>query len=140
MSIAVTFGRVDNLSHPVLKALQIGFFVIGAALWTVARLRPSEFDVNMYGEFALRYHAEYWAALIMCGAALSLVGLQHPVKRYMVIIGGLTSSLTFFALGFSATVTQGELMIGLVCSVLFAPLYVWMTLEAIKNAKFRRAG
>lgn len=130
--------RGDNLAQPVLKAIQIGFLLIGFALWAMARLQPEEFDVNMYGKFALRYPAEYWAALIVCGAAMSLVGLQHPVKRYMVVIGGLISALTFIALGFSSVVTGGELIIGVVCNVLFAPLYLWMTLEAVANANLFR--
>jgi hypothetical protein len=131
-SIAVAVLK-DFLSQPVLGQMQIGFVIIGALFWAQAMGRPEAFDVNMYGRFALMFRAEFWAAAMMAPAAMCWVGLQNPVKRWMVAVGASLQTAQFLALAYSAIVTGGEPIIGYFCSVLFAPLYFRMAWEAARN-------
>lgn len=125
--------RHDLLSHPILSLIQISIVTVGGLFWIQAGLRPEAFDAALYGEFALRFRAEVWAALMMGSAAICWVGLRHPVKRWMVAVGGAIQTAQFLALAYSAIVTGGEPIIGYFCSILFAPLYTWITVEALRH-------
>lgn len=125
--------RRDHLSQPVLGYIQIGIIFIGSCFWVMARLQDDVFDVNMYGEFALRFKAEAWALAMMCPAAMVWVGLRHPVKHWMVAVGAALQMSQFLALGYSAIFTGGEPIIGLFCNGFFAPLYAYMLVEALRD-------
>lgn len=125
--------RRGYLDQPILSGIQLALFVIGAAFWIEARLSNEAFNVAIYGEFALRFPAEMWAGAMMGGAAMTWVGLRVPVKRWMVLIGALVMAANFLGLAYSAIATGGELIIGIFCSVLFAPLYVVIAWEATAN-------
>lgn len=124
----------DFLSQPILTQLQVALVTIGALFWVQASIRPEAFSVDLYGEFALRFQAEVWAALMMAPAAMCWVGLRHPVKRWMVAFGSIIQTAQFLALAYSAIATGGEPIIGYFCSVLFAPLYARMAVEAARHA------
>jgi hypothetical protein len=122
--------RRGYLDQPILSGIQLALFLIGAAFWMEARLSNDAFNVQIYGEFALRFPAEMWAGAMMGGAAMTWVGLRVPVKRWMVLVGALIMAANFLGLAYSAIATGGELIIGVFCSVLFAPLYVVIAWEA----------
>lgn len=125
--------RHDGLAQPFLSAFEMALFVIGAFFWAEARLSDQAFNARIYGDFALLFPAELWAGAMMGGAALTWVGLRHPVKRWMVVIGASIMAAQFMGLAYSSIVTGGEPIIGLFCSVLFAPAHVWMGWEAMRN-------
>lgn len=118
----------------MLAYMQVALLIIGALFWMQARLSPEAFDWQLYGRFALIFPAEMWAALMMAPSAMCLIGLRHPIKRWMVGIGASIHVLHFSALAYSAIVTDGEMVIGYFCSVLFSPLYTWMAVEAFRDA------
>ena len=121
------------LDQPILSGIQMALFVIGAAFWAEARLSNEAFNVDLYGRFALQFPAEMWAGLMMGGAAMTWVGLRVPVKRWMVICGSSVMAIQFMGLAYSSMATGGELIIGVFCSVLFAPLHAAMFWEALKH-------
>lgn len=127
--------RVSRLSHPVLSLMQLCLVVVGSLFWINAHIRPEAFSVDLYGEFALRFQAEMWAALMMGPAAMCWVGLRHPVKRWMVVIGASIQAAQFLALAYSAIATGGEDIIGYFCSTFFAPIYAWLAVEALRDAE-----
>lgn len=126
--------RRDFLSQPALVYMQFALVVIGVLFWMQARVQPEAFSAEIYGEFAVMFRAEMWAALMMAPSAMCLVGLRHPVKRWMVATGAIIHVLHFSALGYSAIVTGGELVVGYFCTVLFAPIYTWLAVEALRDA------
>lgn len=126
--------RHDPLSHPVLIFMQFALCVIGALFWVQARVLPEEFDVHMYGRFALQFPAEMWAVLMMAPSAMCAIGLRDPVKRWMIGVGAAIHVIHFSALAYSAISTGGEMVIGYFCSILFSPLYTWMAWEAFRDA------
>lgn len=125
----LTRGRY--LSQPVLSHLQIALICIGSLFWIEAATTGEAFSADVYGDFALRFPAEFWAANMMAGSALCWVGLRHPVKRWMVAVGATLQIAQYLGLGYSAIVTGGEVVIGLHCTALFAPLYVRILWEAL---------
>ena len=105
----------------------------GSLFWMMAVNQDQAFSAELYGEFALRFKAEVWALAMMCPSAMIWVGLRHPIKRWMVIIGSALQVLQFLALGYSAWFTGGEPIIGVFCNVLFAPLFAYMLMEALRD-------
>jgi len=132
---AIRAIRRDWLDQPVLTGIECGLFVIGVLFWIEARLVDEAFNAAIYGGFALRFPAEMWAGAMMGGAAMTIVGLRDPVKRWMVAVGGGVQTAMFLGLAYSAISTNGELIIGAFCSVLFAPLHIVMVWEALRNAE-----
>lgn len=130
---AINAMRRDWLDQPALAAMEWGLLVIGTLFWIEARMSSEAFSVDIYGGFALQFPAEVWAGMMVCGSGMILIGLRDPVKRWMVAIGAAVMSLNFLGLAYSAIVTDGELIVGAFCSVLFAPLHVTMAWEAGKN-------
>jgi hypothetical protein len=126
--------RRDWLDQPALSFVQICVFAVGALFWMEAYHRPEAFDVAIFGEFAVRFPAEMWAGGMMGAAAIVWIGLQDPVKRWMVSIGAGIQTVQFTLLAYSAIATAGEDIIGYWASVLFAPLYARIALEALRDA------
>lgn len=122
--------RLDYLSQPVLSHMQLALFVVGSLFWVQASMQDSAFSEAIYGEFALLFPAEVWAMAMMGPAAMVWIGLRRPVKRWMVAVGAAIQIVQFSALGYSALYTGGEPIIGIFCTVLFAPLYTRILWEA----------
>jgi hypothetical protein len=125
-------GR-DYLSQPELVNDQWALIFVGSLFWWLAAWSPSAFDVDLYGRFALTFQAEAWAMAMMAPAALVLIGLQDPVKRWMVGTGAALEAVQFAALGYSAMFTGGEPIIGIFCWVFFARKYVRLLWSAIRD-------
>ena len=123
--------KLDYLSQPSLENDQWALIFVGALFWWMAAWRPEAFAADLYGHFALHFQAEAWAMAMMAPAALVLIGLQDPVKRWMVAAGAGLQIIQFGALGYSAIFTGGEPIIGVFCWVFFARQYVRMIWSAL---------
>lgn len=90
LSLALT-GRLSWLDRhrPLLSDLQLGLALIGACLWVTAMHSPAAFHPGTWGALAHAVPAECWALAIMACAAVTHVGLIRPIKRRLVLIGGL---------------------------------------------------
>lgn len=126
-------SQVYYLTQPVLSHIQLAIFAIGSMFWIEASLSGEAFSAHVFGRFALEYKAEVWAASMMAGSALCWIGLRHPVKWWMIAIGAGIQTLQYLALGYSAIATGGELVIGLHCTVFFAPIFARMFWEAVTS-------
>ena len=132
-ALAQALARVYYLTQPVLSHMQLAIFAIGAMFWAEAITSGQAFSAQVFGEFALQFHAEFWAGLMMGGSALCWIGLRHPVKWWMIAIGSGIQTLQYLGLGYSAIATGGETVIGLHCTVFFAPIYARMFWEAVTS-------
>ena len=122
--------KLDYLSQSTLEHDQWALIFVGALFWWMAAWKPEAFDAGLYGHFAMTFQAEAWAMAMMAPAALVLIGLQDPVKRWMVAAGAGLQVVQFGALGYSAIFTGGEPIIGVFCWVFFARQYVRMIWSA----------
>lgn len=125
--------KLDYLSQPSLENDQWALIFVGALFWWMASWRPEAFDAGLYGSFALNFQAEAWAMAMMAPAAFVLIGLQDPVKRWMVAVGAACQIVQFSALGYSAIFTGGEPIIGVFCWVFFARQYVRLMWSAVNG-------
>lgn len=132
-TLAHSLQRHTYLYQPVLCQMQVAVILIGSLFWIEARLQGDAFQASVFGAFALQFPAEMWAGVMMGASALCWIGLRHPVKRWMVAVGAGLQTIQYLALGWSAIATGGEMVIGLHCTTLFAPIYVVMFWEAIRN-------
>lgn len=125
--------KLDYLSQPSLENDQWALIFVGSLFWWMASWRQEAFDAVLYGHFALHFQAEAWAMAMMAPAALVLIGLQNPVKRWMVAVGAACQIVQFGALGYSAIFTGGEPIIGVFCWVFFARQYVRLMWSAVNG-------
>lgn len=126
--------RLDYLTQPSLEHDQWALIFVGALFWWMASWRPEAFDAAIYGSFALIFPAEAWAMAMMAPAAMILIGLQDPVKRWMVAVGSGLQLMQFASLGWSAIFTGGEPIIGIFAWVFFARQYARMMWSALSDA------
>ena len=117
--------------RPLLVASNIALFVIGALFMADAVTGAEGFKESTWGSFALSFPAEMWAGIMMSGCAMCLIGLIHPVRWWMVTLGGVVQCLNFIALAYSAIVTGGEYAVGVYASFYFAPFYTWLSIVAL---------
>lgn len=132
-TLALTLRQHRYLSQPILCQMQVAVILIGALFWIEARLQGEAFAPEVFGSFALQFPAEMWAGVMMGASAMCWIGLRQPVKRWMVAIGAGLQTVQYLALGWSAIGTGGEMVIGLHCTTFFAPIYVIMFWEAIRD-------
>ena len=132
-AIAKSILHSYYLSQPVLSAMQMAIFFTGSMFWVEATLSGQAFSARVFGDFALQFNAEVWAGWMMAGAAITWMGLRHPVKWWMIAVGAGLQTLQYLALGYSAIMTGGEMVIGLHCTVFFAPLYARIFWEAVTS-------
>ena len=123
--------KLDYLSQPSLEGDQWALIFVGSVFWWMASWSPDAFSADLYGHFALRFQAEAWAMAMMAPAALVLIGLQDPVKRWMVAIGAGLQVLQFGFLGYSAIFTGGEPIIGAFAWLFFARQQARMMWNAV---------
>ena len=122
--------RPHYLTQPALAGDCWRLIVIGSLFWAMATFRDAAFSAAVYGELALLFPAEMWAALMMFPAAMVIIGLQDPVKKWMVAVGASIQVVQFCILGYSAIFTGGEPIIGVFCYIYFAPRFARMVWEA----------
>lgn len=125
-------GR-DYLSQPELVDDHWALIFVGSLFWWLASWSPEAFSANLYGHFALRFQAEAWAMAMMAPAALVLIGLQDPVKRWMVATGAALQAAQFGLLGYSAIFTGGEHIIGIFALIFFARKEVRLLWSALRD-------
>lgn len=122
----------DNLHHPVVIWAQVAIVMIACLFWALARVQESAFSEAVFGAFALRFPAEAWAA-VMGGASMMVwLGLQRPPRQWMITIGAALQTLQYMALGYSAIMTGGEVVIGAHCTIVFAPFFGWIFWKAVR--------
>ena len=115
---------------PLLCGIQLSLFVVGTIFWLDATLGGQHFDPNTWGAFAYSFPAEFWAAWNMGASAITFVGLIDPIKRRMVVVGGVLHSVQFALLAYSITATGGEIVVGLYSGAFFLPLHMWIVWRA----------
>lgn len=125
--------KLDYLSQPSLEHDQWALIFVGSVFWWMASWQPSAFSADLYGHFALHFKAEAWAMAMMAPAAMVLIGLQDPVKRWMVAIGAGLQLIQFGALGYSAIFTGGEPIIGVFAWLFFARQQARMMWSAYRD-------
>lgn len=119
--------------RPVAMAFEIGLFFIGSLFWIEARLQGDAFSADIYGNFALMFSAEFWAALMMAGAAITINGLVKPMHGKRVTIGSVIQFATFAGLAYSSAFTGGEFVIAVFASVMFVTPHIWLIFEGLRN-------
>jgi len=112
---------------------QIAILLIGTLFWIEARTTGGAFSERVFGEFALRFPAEMWAAWMMAGSAIIMLGLKKPERHWMIAFGSILQCLQYLALGYSAIMTGGEMVIGLHCTMYFAPSFMRTFVEAVRD-------
>ena len=119
--------------RPMAMAFECGLFFIGVLFWIDARLSGEAFSAEIYGDFALRVPAEFWAMLMMCGAAITINGLVKPVHRKRIALGAIVQIINFGLLSASAAFTGGEFVIAVFASVIFLTPHLWLAAEGLRN-------
>jgi hypothetical protein len=132
-TLSAILRRQRYLAQPILCQMQFSIIFVGAMFWIEARIDGEAFSADVFGEFALRFPAELWAFMIMGASALCWIGLRDPLKRWMVAVGAGLQAVQYLALGYSAIVTGGEMVVGLHCTTFFAPMYLIMFWEAVRR-------
>lgn len=95
---------------------QLRHAVIGALFWIEAKAQGEAFNVETFGEFALLFPAEFWAAAMMAGSILTFAGITHPPQKWAIVVGSLVNVAQFTGLAYSAIFTGGEQVVGLYAS------------------------
>lgn len=119
--------------RPMAMAFEAGLFFIGVLFWIDARLSGEAFSAAIYGDFALRFPAEFWAMLMMCGAAITMNGLIKPVHRKRIALGAIVQIINFGILSASAAFYGGEFVISVFASVIFLTPHLWLAAEGLRN-------
>ena len=135
----IALSRLDRmletwLWQPWLKFNAVATFAIGAFFYMDAVTTDSAFSVEVWGEFALRFPAEMWAAGLMAGGALSLIGLLNPPKRIHLLIGSALCLVQFLVLSYSAAHTGGDPVVSLYAGWKEAPMAVLTFVAAARHA------
>ena len=119
--------------RPMAMAFECGLFFIGVLFWIEARLGGEAFSAAIYGDLALRFSAEFWAMLMMCGAAITINGLVKPVHRKRIALGAIVQIINFGLLSASAAFYGGEFAIAVFASVIFLTPHLWLAAEGLRN-------
>lgn len=119
--------------RPIAMAFEIGLFFIGVLFWIEARLSGEAFSASIYGNFALVFPAEFWAMIMMCGAAITVNGLIKPVHRKRIALGAIVQIFNFGFISASAAFTGGEFVIAVFASVIFLTPHLWLAAEGLRD-------
>ncbi len=112
---------------------QVVMFTIGFAFWVEASLSGQAFSESTWGSFCLNFRAEVWAGLMMGQSALMYNGLINPVKRKMVAVGAAIAVWHFCVVGYSATFTGGEFVVGIYAFLFFVPWHALILAAAMHH-------
>lgn len=137
VSRAQWFGAYERYSvqrfRPLLLAIECLLCMIGCFFWVNAWMGMQGFNPWTYGDLAYTMPAKLWAAGIMGGSAMCVIGLIKPVNKWMVIAGSALLSIQFAVLAYSAIYTGGEFVIGIFSSNFFLTFHLWLTIEAARG-------
>lgn len=133
-ALAKALGRPHWLDHPLIRWMQVAIIIIGCAFWIEARLQANAFSPAVFGQFATRFPAEAWAGIMVTGSLMIWIGLLDPLKRWMIAIGAAIQTLQYLALGYSAIMTSGELVVGIHCTALFVPVFAAVFWRSVRDA------
>lgn len=124
-----------NRYRPAILYTQYSMFVFGVLFWIDANLGGEGFKEATWGSFAYLFPAKMWAALNIGASALSIIGLKKPIRSWMVAVGSGLHFIQFSSITYSATYTGGEMIVGLMASVYFLPMHMWLFYEAVSRWK-----
>lgn len=131
------FGAYDRYSinrfRPLLLAIEVMLCVIGCLFWVNSWIGYPSFTPWTYGDLAYSIPVKFWAAGIMGGSAMCVIGLIKPVKKWMVIVGSALLAVQFSVLAYSAIYTGGEFVIGIFSSNFFLTFHLWLLIEATRG-------
>ncbi len=116
---------------PALAAMQLSLLTIGMIFWIDAMTGAEGFKVETWGRLAYMLPAEFWALINMVASAMTFIGLLDPIKRRLVMIGGALHCIQFATLGYSITMTGGEVPVGLYAGAFFLPVHMWMVWRSV---------
>ena len=119
-----------NRYRPALLYTQFSLFLFGAFFWIDAAIGGSNFKELTWGALAYSIPAKTWAAWNMGASAIAIIGLIKPVRDWMVATGAGLHCFQFAVITYSTTFTGGEAIVGLLSSVFFLPLHMWLLSEA----------
>lgn len=125
--------RASWLDHDLVRLFQVAIIIIACVFWIMARLQTEAFNAATFGHFALQFPAEAWAGVMASGSLMIWIGLLHPQRRWMIAVGAAIQALQYLALGYSAIMTGGELVIGLHCAALFCPAFILIFFKAVRK-------
>lgn len=111
---------------PAYIFFQAILLLIGCYFWIAAELEAVKFSSATWGMFAYDLSAEFWAALNMGASAISIIGLIDPIRRGMVICGGILHVLEYIGLTYSAMYTGGDPAVGIYASALLTSINITM--------------
>lgn len=133
-SIARDLARMDRGRRAARRVQdQFAILAIGTLFMAEALSSGVGFSARVFGDFALQFPAEMWAFWMMAGSAMILLGLKRPERHWMIATGALVQTLQYLALGYSAVMTGGEMVIGLHCTMYFAPSFARTFVEAVRD-------
>lgn len=122
-----------NRYRPAVMYAQLALFVFGVMFWIDATIGANGFKEETWGALAYSIPAKAWAMLNMCASGFTIIGLKKPIRSWMVVIGATLHCIQFAVISYSATYTGGEMIVGLMSSVYFLPLHMWLLYEAVKR-------
>lgn len=130
MNIGWLSRNTIDRHRPVFILVQSALLAIGAIFWIDASLDSQGFNLFVFGSLAYAIPAKVWALACMSSAALCILGLIKPVRRWMVALGSGFHCVQFVVISYSAVFTGGAYVIGLYASILLLPLHMWLFFEA----------
>lgn len=99
---------------------------IGCYFWIASTLDAASFEPTTWGHFAWSLSAEFWAAVNMAASAICIIGLINPIRRSLVVIGGLMHIAEYIGLSYSAFYDGGDPAVGIYASALLMSLNIVM--------------
>lgn len=120
-----------NRYRPAILYSQYSLLVFGIMLWVDATISYGSLHPTTWGLIAYTVPAKAWAVIIMGASAACVIGLKKPVKRWMVGIGAFLHCVQFSVITISVVYTGGDVAVGILASVFFLPLHMWLFYEAV---------
>lgn len=131
------FGVYDRYSinrfRPLLLCVEGMLCFVGMLFWIFSWSGVSQIDPWTYGLVAFDVPAKFWAALIMGGSAMCVIGLLKPVKRWMITVGALVLSFVYAAITYSAVTSGGDISVAMFGSNLFLSFHLWIVWESVRG-------
>lgn len=120
-----------NRYRPAILYSQYSFLIFGVMLWVDSVMGYGSLSQSTWGSVAYYIPAKLWALVIMGASAISIIGLKKPVKTWMVGIGAFLQCVQFSVISYSVIYTGGDVAVGILASVFFLPLHMWLFYEAV---------
>lgn len=111
---------------PAYIFFQSILLAIGVYFWVASTTGVAKFSVETWGAFAYGLSAEFWSAMNMAASAICVIGLIDPIRRGMVVFGGLLHVAEYIGLTYSAAYTGGDIAVAIYASALLTSLNITM--------------